>query len=153
MISYWTVEFLRNCKPNSAKSRTIMTFQDHMWKLPWKNHKKSFTQWPLTVSMLQILGSQPQTSFPNWASICFSLGFPDLIFLANGVDALQGLATAEYTGSALLKEGTPLTDDNLGYSVISKKMIDWVWNRKYVVASKGRTEDAWCSTKSLWDAP
>ena len=29
---------------------------------------------------------------PNWAAICFSLGFPDSILLANGVDALPGLA-------------------------------------------------------------
>ena len=32
---------LRNCKLHSAKCRTTMTFQDHMWKLPWK--KTSFT--------------------------------------------------------------------------------------------------------------
>ena len=33
--------------------------------------------------------------------------------------------TAEYTGSALLKKGIPLTHDNLGYSVSPKKMIHW----------------------------
>ena len=74
---------------------------------------------------------------PDWATICFSLGFPDSIFLANGYDALPGLAkmpknkyqpnlgtallNTQYAGSALLKEGTPLTDDNLGYSVSPKQ--------------------------------
>ena len=29
---------LRNCKLHSAKCRTTMTFQDHMWKLPWKKN-------------------------------------------------------------------------------------------------------------------
>ena len=74
-----------------------------------------------------LLGSHAETSFPNWVTICFSLGFPDTIFLANGSDALLGLAkmqkevpikpgncTAEYTGTALLKNGIPLTDENLG---------------------------------------
>ena len=73
----------RNCKWKLAKCRTKMMSQDHMWKLPWKS---LFTQWLLTLSRL--LGYHAQNFIPNW----FSLGFPDFVFPANGLDALIGLA-------------------------------------------------------------
>ena len=67
-----------------------------------------------------LLGSHAETSFPNWVAICFSLGFPDSIFPANGRTYRPNLGTplTEYTGNSLLKEGTPLTDENWLDSVL-----------------------------------
>ena len=70
---------LRNCKLNSAKCRTTMTSQDHMWKLPWK--KTSFTTMTtFAVHAAHLISSHAETSFPNLAAICFSPGFPGLRF-------------------------------------------------------------------------
>ena len=100
MISYWSDGFLRNCSQIRLNVyRTTMTFQDHMWKLPWQKIVHTMTTYGVNAARL---GSHTETlSSRIGLPSChlFSLGFPDFIFPANGFDTRPGLAKMQKTST------------------------------------------------------